>query len=390
VLDFNNNKITCDAADAIASAVDNNAMLEKLYLNDNLLGIGVKTIAIALMNSSNLIELSLNNNQIPECVTQYLANVILRNHMLQVVAVGSNVLKTDGIATIARALRNTKMLKTLHVSHNEATEEAADFIAPVISNNSGLEKLYCGDNKLGAGVLMIAEALKSILTLKILDLSNNDIPVAVATKLASAIESNYSLEELLLKGNKLTTTGVVPILKALTDIFTLRKLDISSTLVTEDVVDAIAPLLAGKTALEELYLSYNNLKKGVIKAIIILKGNTSLRILKLDNNNNSTSKLQVDDLEEIIIDNSCVLQKLWLANNNLRANVILILHSLSKITTLTKMDLSGNYIPEKASGALAVVINNNKFLEGLNLSNNNLQTNGVITVAQSLRVIYQH
>ena len=365
VLHIGNNKLTCEAAGAIASVILSNIQLEKLHLHDNFLGTGVREIANALKNISELKELNLNNNQIPESVSDDLAGAILSNDFLQMFTVGNNYLKTNGVKTIAQALSRKKMLRTLNLHNNQATEEASDVIGLAISSNSGLKQLYLGCNKLGTGVVKILVALSNISTLEILDLSYNNMSAEMAAKLATVLSCNFTLKDLRLNGNRLATSGITTVAKSLSNIATLKKLNVADNLITEEAVDAITSLLTSNKGLEELYIGCNEFKLGLMKLILHLKGNTSLKTLMLNNNNDDASGVLhvVEHVSEIATDNSYSLEKLSLANNNLRICALTILSSFCMVTTLLKLDLSGNYMPEEVAVALSVVISNNCSLE---------------------------
>ena len=126
-----------------------------------------------------------------------------------------NSLKSNGIVTLSKSLSRICSLKLLNFHSNQITEEAANDIALVISNNFRLEELYLGRNKLRKGAARIAASLKHISTLKVLDLNENDTSVVVVPELISAIASNHTLNDLRLSGNRLTTDGMVTIAKVL-------------------------------------------------------------------------------------------------------------------------------------------------------------------------------
>ena len=384
VLHVGNNNLTWEAADAIASVVLNNIHLQILDLHSNFLGIGVRKIAKAVKNISTLKQLNLNNNQIPECVAEDLASATLNNSLLETFVVGNNFLKAKGVKTIAQALSSKKSLKLLNLYNNQATEEAAEAIGLVISNNSGLKGLYLGNNKLGNGVGKILAALSCISTLETLDLSRNDISAEMATELATVIERNPSLVDLRLNGNRLMSSGIITVAKSLSNISTLRKLNIGNNLITKEAVAAIRLVLTDNKGLEELHLGYNQLGLDMKNLITYFKGTTFSKALMLSKHDDKLDVLVDNGLSSIPSDGSCSLDKLSLANNDLRIYGATILQSFCMITTLTEMNLSGNFMPQEVAVDLAALIRNNHSLKVLDLSDNKLHTNGAVTVLQSL------
>ena len=433
VLDLNNNNTSGIIADDLAAVIDHNS-LQKLWLANNDLRSCASTILQSLSKITTLTHLNLSGNDMSEDVAYFLASAIASNSSLEDLILTDNRLTTSGIVTIAKSLSNISTLKYLIVHSNLISEEAADSIASVIKINTGIEELYLGNNKLGAGALKIIRALKEVSSLKVLDLGNNntsgiiaddlaavidhnslqklwlanndlrscastilqslskittlaeldlsgnDMSEGVADFLASAIASNSSLEYLRLTDNRLTTSGIVTIAKSLSNISTLKYLSVQSNLISEEAADYIASVIKINTGIGELYLGNNKLGVGALKIIRALKEVSSLKVLDLDNNN--TSGIIADDLATVIDHNS--LQKLWLANNDLRSCASTILQSLSKITTLTQLNLSGNDMSEEVADFLISVISSNSSLVGLGLSDNRLTTSGIITIAKSL------
>ena len=155
-------------------------------------------------------------------------------------------------------------------------------------------------------------------------------------------------------------SGVIAIDKSLTRLSTLQILDIQSNFITEKTADAIAFVIKRNTEMKGLYLGDNKLGAGALKIVRALKGVSSLKVLGLNNNN--ISGVIAGELAAVIERNR--LQKLLLANNGLRASAITILQSLSKITTLTELDLSGNDMP---TAFVSSVVANNSILEDLRL-----------------------
>jgi len=141
-----NNKLTCKAADAIASVILANNRLDTLYLNENFFGAGMKVIANALKHISSLKSIYLNSNQIPESVAEELAGALVNNKSLQTIVLSDNYLKTKGVEIITQALSNLSEVQTYNVINNYCTEEACDAISSAIQNNTNLKFVYIGGN----------------------------------------------------------------------------------------------------------------------------------------------------------------------------------------------------------------------------------------------------
>ena len=250
--------------------------------------------------------------------------------------------------TLARSLHSINTLKLLNLNNTSLTEEAADAIALAISSNHGLEQLYLGNNKLRAGGIKIARALKSISTLQILDLNDNHMPVEVALELASAIARNSSLKQLR------------------------EELWLDNYL-----------LISNNTALEELWLGNSRFKAGILKVLKALEVVPKLRALDIEANH--TPGEVCDGLANFMQCNSSTdLHTLFLEGNDLHLTGATLVEALCLLTNLKAIDLNGNNITGEMADKLAVAIPNMTSLQQLWLKNNNLGTDKVITIAQSL------
>ena len=70
-------------------------------------------------------------------------------------------------------------------------------------------------------MIKIAKALKNILTLKALNINNNNVGEKAADDIAAVLSHNTELEKLHLSNNRLKTDSMIKITKTLQDITTL-------------------------------------------------------------------------------------------------------------------------------------------------------------------------
>ena len=174
VLDVNDNQVTEEAGNALASVILHNTRLEELYLRDNNLDKGMLETAKALQHITSLKSLDLSNNNISNEVSVELAVAIKSNKHLEKLWMLDCNLKSSA-TVILQSLTTISSLKVLSVNDNQVTEEAGKALASVILHNTGLKELYLRNNNLGKGMLETAKALQHITSLKSLNLSNNNI-----------------------------------------------------------------------------------------------------------------------------------------------------------------------------------------------------------------------
>ena len=104
-------------------------------------------------------------------------------------------------------------------------KEAGQALEFVITNNPGIEILILNNNNLSNGALKVARALKSLSSLKTLQLGNNNLPGSVMNELSQIFMSNKSLEKLNLSNNNLKSS-IFSLLKSLSTTSKLKYLDI--------------------------------------------------------------------------------------------------------------------------------------------------------------------
>ena len=380
-LNLGNNQITQEADEALGSVIMHNTGLEELHLNGNSLGVGTLKVAKALQHITTLKKLGLGNNKIPQEACDELALAIKSNKHLEILGLNDNNLHSSA-NVILNSLTIITTLTVLSLSKNQITEEAGEALASVIMHNTGLEELHLDGNSLGVGTLKVAKALQHITTLKKLGLGNNKIPQEACDELALAIKSNKHLEILGLNDNSLLSSANL-ILNSLTAITTLTFLNLGNNQITQEADEALGSVIMHNTGLEELHLDGNSLGVGTLKVAKALQHITTLRILDLDNN-----KIPQEACDELAlaIKSNKHLKKFWLNDNNLHSSANVILNSLTIITTLTVLSLSKNQITEEAGEALASVIMHNTGLEELHLDGNSLGV-GTLKVAKALQHI---
>ena len=331
---------------------------------------------------TTLRKLNLRGNKLIEESSQVLASIITNNN-LEELYLSTNNLQL-GVIKVAKALKKLPSLKVLDLENNNIPEEAADELSAAIRANNSLEKLWLGGNHLGSSTVMIANALKQVTTLKVLNLNNNqNRSEELAPALTSIISDNKFLESLLLSDNNLNDDGVIKIAQSLCKHTKLKIINLQSNNITEKSAEALASIISSNTGLEELYLGNNTLQSGVITISTALKNISSLKLLDLNNNN--ISEEAVDELSTAIRANNS-LEKVWLNDNNLRSSIAVIAKTCHN-SSLKELTFKNAGISEAAANDISAVIIFNSSIQLLSMSDNNLQSSGFMVIAQALKSI---
>ncbi|XP_065913984.1 protein NLRC5-like isoform X2 [Dysidea avara] len=381
-LDLSDNGMSDTVVHELASVIENNTKLEELNLGGNNLQSSAVVILQALKNISNLTTLDLSNNNLSEEVAKDLADVIESNTHLNELILSDNNLQSSTVV-ILQTLVNTSSLLKLDLSGNKLPETVVNELASVIKSNANLRELHLANNRLQPSTIIILQALKEISSLTVLDLSNNNLSEKIVNYLADVIKHNIHLRKLNLSYNNLRSSAIV-VLEALKGISHLNKLDLSGNNMSESVAIELADVIkANKIKIEEICLASNRLHSSATIILQALKETSHLTHLDLDNNN--MSEIVVNDLADVIKNNTC-LEELYLGNNDLRSSVTIVLQSLKTVSDLTVLDLNNNNMSVAVAEDLSDVIKCNVCLEELYLSSNNLQSS-VVVVLQALREI---
>ena len=375
-----NNNLSGEAADDIAAVLMQNINLQELYLSNN--NLDMSKIAGGLQGTTTLTALDVSNNGIGTEAANCLATILQCSCKLQELYLQNNNLQTAGFIEIADALQTLETLKIFDVSNNNVGIEAESRIASLIHRNSSkLQKLYLGGNslcKLGYVDLLLP-------SLHVLSIPNINIADEAVDDVSKMIFHNAKLQVLDLHGNHFGTQGAIKMLNALKEHVELVHLNIENNDIEGGkVADDLAVVLSHNKRLKKLYFGDVKLKySGVLKIQKSLQDVSDLTVFSLPNSN--IDCVSADGIAKILSSNK-KLQELYLSGNNLLAQGITkITRVLHNISSLTVFDISNNKISDKAADDIAVLLSHNSKLEVLKLGGNNLQTAGVIKIAKALK-----
>uniref|UniRef100_A0A4W3GDS7 NACHT domain-containing protein n=1 Tax=Callorhinchus milii TaxID=7868 RepID=A0A4W3GDS7_CALMI len=165
VPNLQDNRLTADCADDLASALKTNRSPTELYMNNNKLGdTGVKRLCEALRDPECKLQiLELKSNNLTADCTEALASVLSTNHSLTELGLRSNALGDSGVKRLCAALRKTACkLQTLRLQDNSLTSECTEDLASALITNHSMTELNLYNNKLGdSGVKRLCVALRN-------------------------------------------------------------------------------------------------------------------------------------------------------------------------------------------------------------------------------------
>ena len=437
VLDLRYNQLDEDVGEYLSSAIQNNAGLKELNLQNNNIGKGILQIVKSLKQLNSLQVLSLASTNMPKEACKELALVIECNQCLKELNLSDNNLQSS-VIVILQALGKLSTLEILSLHSNQLSEDVGEHISSLITKNTRLKWFVLFKNNIGKGLLYIAKALQKLTLLEVLGVEFKKISGDISHELALAIHSSQKLFWLWLPDSNLQSV----VLKSVMNISSLVLLNLNNAHLEQDGGKMLASIILCNTNLQYLDLSDNNLGNTVfhvLKAIQHLKrlialclcnisleklnqecgeafsyaimNNVYLEIFNLDNNNIETIAIQIvkglqqiTSLKTISLGNCNLpkeicgelriaincnkhLRQLLLPNNNLCLSTVLILQALCKISTLEVFDLQSNQITEEASKLLASVVLRNLKLKQVHLSDNNFYK-GTLHITKALQHLH--
>ena len=285
-LNISNNNITHTAANAIAVAITCNTHLQEFIISGNNLGVlGAAMIARSLQKISSLTKLYIAGANISDGAADDIATAVACNVHLQEFDINKNYLQASSVIKVAKSLRKISTLTKLFIDNNKITNEAAFYIADVISCNSHLQELDISSNSLQAQrATIILKKLQKISSLTTLYINNNTTTEEVADDIAAVVSCN-PMQVFDVSDNYLGTTGVTKVAKALQSVCTLTHLYISNNNIIDEATDDIAAAISCNPYLEEFDISYNFIEgRGAIKIVKSFQQMSILKKLFMDHN----------------------------------------------------------------------------------------------------------
>ena len=376
------------AADELAMLLLHNTSLQEFDLSyTNLSTLDVVKIFNRMRNILNLKTINISHNMITDQAADMLANVLLQNIKLKDINLSYNNLSSSGTVSIFKGMKNVSNLETIDISHNMITDEAAENVATVLYHNYKLKSLDLSSNYFTSeGLRKIFDCLKNAMYLRKLNINCNEITAKAADTIAMVLSHNSKLRELDLGNNFMQTASAVIIFNSLRHISNLKKLRINGNMITDEAADDIAAVLSQSTELEELDISCNNLQTaGTIKIFESIKHTRTLTKLSIADN------MVTDEATVYIVDvllNNSNLKELNLGHIYLKntSYASLPLANL-KLANLSKFNFSSNNINEKLANYISSFLSHCTNLTVLDLSCTNLQTSGCIQMLNRLDII---
>jgi cortexillin 1/2 len=267
----------------------------------------------------------------------FLASKIAHLNYLKSVEASGNRADTRMIT-----LFNSETVTDLHLDHRPLRLEGAGALSKTLPAHDETENLSLVNSGIDDAALKpIADVLEK-LSLKVLDLSRNEITGDGLAELSKGITNNLSLTELNLENNKINDAGIAHLATALAAKPAITSVNLNGNQIGAAGVKSLKDQIGhNERVFTRLHLNNNKLgDAGAAAVATLLSSNSTITHVHLSGN--GIGDAGVASLCQAISPDSLVVE-LDLSNNDLTsAGASHIQKLLQKNTTIVKINLSGN------------------------------------------------
>ena len=343
----------------------------------------------SLQMNTKLLSLTLCNIGNNGAVT--LAEAIQVNTTLQKIDISSNSIADDGVAAISNSIRfnTSNSLQELNISRNNIANNGIRVLAEVIEINSTLQNIDISKNHISTeGLLHFMEAVKNNCTLQVVNITHNNITRSGFTSIKQCIENLQHPIQIYASWNEIVTRNGE--LLVTSKICTFQE---SENIIEEEwsfkdydrdhIVTCLSECLKEDDMLLELNMSNNQIIRGREKKIIeAIKVNKTL--LKLDA---SLMKMQDESCISDCLKINKSLKELNMSENEITSNGAKEIATAIRVnTTLEKLDLSCNALSDDGVNFISDSLKNNNSLKEINISRNKITSEGAQYITDAIRI----
>lgn len=306
------------------------------------------TSLIKIFKQKPMKSIDFTNNLISSSpIIRFLPQYIKTSGILEV-KIGKNNIETKGLESLLPAIWEVN-LQSIDLSFNAATLRCTKSLAKLIKNNVKIQSIiWSGNRMMGGGVNKIGRSLRVSKKLHTLDLSDTFHAVELDKELSKEFckfmkLSDCKLQVLLLSNNEYGYIFMEILGKALFHNNSIKHLDISSTKLGNEygeIPTTWRETLKSNTTLEILKLQDNNINTIGFRTIFRpLVHNSTLQ--ELDVSKNIISEELLEDLRQFMVHTSVRILRLRsckLKNIHLKC----LIRKFIKSKTMIQLDITGN------------------------------------------------
>ncbi|XP_021351725.1 leucine-rich repeat-containing protein 74A-like isoform X1 [Mizuhopecten yessoensis] len=195
---------------------------------------GIRYLTDMLLVNDNINHIDVSDNNLQSHGAQALSNMLLHNDSILSLKASGNQFNRNDALLFAQAIQFDRFsLRVLDLSHNNLETEGGQHLGPAIAANDTIEILDISWNHLAYdGIKAVAEGLKENTSIKTLNVSWNGIGDEGAVCLVQAATINETLEVLQMDANRIGPIGLANLLKQTASNKALLELKMSKNPIT--------------------------------------------------------------------------------------------------------------------------------------------------------------
>lgn len=294
---------------------------DKENFNNRVKDLDLKPIVDVLEDYAIYVEdVDLRYNEISNEGAQYLSQLIEKSERLLGLNLQGNSIDIDGAQYLAEALKNCELLQYLNLNQNTIQTDGAMNITELLFSHKKLLELNLGNNDINHdGIIGILSVLNcSNYTLEVLNIDNpyyNTICQSTAIHFGKMLQNNLGIQKLSMQKHQLRCAGTFTVMEHLLENNTLRVLDLTANEIRFQGCEAIAKYLKSDTCtLESLHLGTNECGNYGAKAIAqALPINKSL--IHLDMSHNQIEDFGLVQIAQALAENSTIMSIKFFGNH---------------------------------------------------------------------------
>jgi len=365
--------LTEDSTNHFMQILLNNKNIEKLVISSNRsLHDGILDISQGIHHNLKLTHLSLRTCYIGDSGAEALASALFKNIFIKEIDLDDNKISKKGLEPLCEKVFGKVSLTRLDLAHNLIDEEGSVFLKNSLLTANGLEFLNLSSNALkDEGCINIAKGLENNIVLKELYLDNNGIENKGADELGKYLKNKENLNCLGLSSNNITEIN-----EDFAQLFEwLKIIKIADNPLYPSAIINIFQATSKNRLFKQIRFKCND--KYLFKS---LSDNDNLKIFDLSYNDNINIQL----IKNIL--NLKNISKIFLQRNNINDNDIQRISQYIKEfkSNLKEIHLQSNLIGINGSESIAEMIKDNLKLKVLNITDNPLQSQGIINICNAI------
>ena len=383
-------KITDENAEIISTLINNNQSIENLKIC-NFVPTHVRNIQSlfnAMRSLKNLLVLSFvyNHLTVPLDEMDDLITMISVNMKLKAIGLGGCALLESNVIAIMKAVIYPQNITHLKLEHIPLSILFIMTLSDLQIGSSGLEQLTLSNCKITGEELSYWKGISDMSKLKYLNLSKNPISILGAELIQNMITKARQLQYLNLSSCSIQPEKLDQIIIQLKDINSLQYLNINDSKLSDESASKLIAVVIKNARIQQFHFSNCNLKGSQVTDLFnVFKHRTCVK--SIDISLNETSSGFTKDLIEVVTRNHfatwIMLSKLELNQQELQ----ILSKTLPLMMKLEHLSITGGRFSHIDACNFATLINNNKCLKFLKISDCVLSDNEKLKIFMAMKNI---